>query len=163
MPTRADETRKRIASIKSELDSTYARYNQSLSAVDIALQEDLHKYMCIRMSGFLEQLMFEAISGYLASSTGGPGGNFAISWWKKSPNLTPEALEKLIARFGEPWASEIKNFLDQQDRRKDLGLLLGVRNKVAHGQSYSGGKMNVTNYKNLVDGIHGWVIARMIK
>ncbi|MFH8575421.1 HEPN domain-containing protein [Streptomyces zaomyceticus] len=151
-----------MLSIKSDLDATYDRYDRSLSAVEIEIQEDLHKYMCIRLAGYLEQLMFEAVTGYIASASGGPAGSFAMSWFKKSPNLTPDALVSLVGRFGESWKADIETFLDDGERRNNLGLLLAVRNKVAHGRSYSGGKMNVANYKQLVDSLHAWVVGRML-
>lgn len=106
--------------------------------------------------------MFVAVTGYVASASGGPAGNFAMSWFKKSPNLTPGALITLIGRFGEQREQDIENFLDNDERRNNLGLLLAVRNKVAHGHSYSGGKMNVANYKVLVDSIHQWIVNRML-
>ncbi|MEV6051715.1 HEPN domain-containing protein [Streptomyces sp. NPDC052107] len=148
--------------MKSDLDASYKRYREGLLTMEISLQEDFHKYMCIRLSGYLEQLMFEAISGYISSTVNGAAKNFAISFFKKSPNLTPDALEKLIARFGEPWDTELSAFLDSDERRNSLGRLLGVRNKVAHGQSYRGGQLNVATYKKLVDDIHSWVVSRML-
>ncbi|GAA2064100.1 hypothetical protein GCM10009801_08480 [Streptomyces albiaxialis] len=75
--------------------------------MEIEIQEDLHKYMCIRLAGYLEQLMFEAVTGYIASASGGPAGSFAMSWFKKSPNLTPDALVALIGRFGESWKADL--------------------------------------------------------
>jgi hypothetical protein len=148
--------------MKSDLDAVYKRYRQGLTDMEIPLQEDFHKYMCIRLSGYLEQLMFEAISGYIADSTGGAAKNFSMSFFKKAPNLNPEAFEKLIGRFGEVWLEEISDFLDREERRNSLGRLLEVRNKVAHGQSYRGGQMNVANYKQLIDAIHSWVLSRML-
>ncbi|WP_053850785.1 HEPN domain-containing protein [Streptomyces sp. NRRL B-24085] len=148
--------------MKSDLDSSYKRYREGLLAIDIPLQEDLHKYMCIRLSGYLEQLMFEAICGYVASASGGPAKSFAMSFFKKAPNLTPDALEKLIGRFGDPWDQELADFLDTDERRNSLGGLLAVRNKVAHGENYRGGQLNVATYKKLVDDIHSWVVLRML-
>ncbi|MFJ5263602.1 HEPN domain-containing protein [Streptomyces sp. NPDC088387] len=162
MPTSKSNARKQILAMKSDLDAAYKRYREGLTQMEISLQEDLHKYMCIRLSGYLEQLMFEAISGFMATSTGGPARNFSLSFFKKAPNLNPEALEKLIGRFGDPWDAEIADFLNKDERRNSLGKLLEVRNKVAHGQSYRGGQMNVANYKELVDAIHSWVVDRML-
>jgi hypothetical protein len=64
--------------MKSDLDAAYDRYRQGLADMEISLQEDFHKYMCIRLSGYLEQLMFEAVCGYIADSTGGAAKNFSI-------------------------------------------------------------------------------------
>ncbi|MFG1617910.1 HEPN domain-containing protein [Nonomuraea wenchangensis] len=148
--------------MKSDLDASYDRYKSGLSTVDIPLQEDLHKYMCIRLSGYLEQLLFEAVCGFINSVSGGPAKNFALSYFRRAPNLTPEALRDLVARFGEPWASELANFLDVDQRGNSLGNLMAVRNKVAHGQGYRGGQLNVATYKKLVDDLHSWVVQRML-
>ncbi|MFH9549006.1 HEPN domain-containing protein [Streptomyces sp. NPDC017435] len=162
MPTNKSNARRQILSMKSDLDATYKRYREGLTQMEIPLQEDYHKYMCIRLSGYLEQLMFEAISGYIANTTGGSARNFSMPFFKKAPNLNPDALEKLIGRFGDPWEREISDFLDKDERRNSLGKLLEVRNKVAHGQSYRGGQMNVATYKELVDSLHSWVVNRML-
>lgn len=154
--------RTQILSMKMELDSSYQRYRQGVLNMDIPLQEDFHKYMCIRLSGYLEQLLFEAVYGYLSTRTNGAARNFSMSFFKKAPNLNPEAFVGLIGRFGDQWASDLSDFLDEEERRNSLGKLLEVRNKVAHGQSYSGGQFNLATYKKLVDAIHLWVVERML-
>jgi hypothetical protein len=148
--------------MKSELDASYQRYTQGLQSMEIALHEDMHKYMCIRLSGYLEQLLFTAISGYIGSSVGGSPQNFVMSFFKRAPNLGPTALEELIGRFGDPWKSEIADFLGQDERKNSLGRLIEIRNKVAHGQSYRGGQLTVATYKKLVDDLHSWVVSRML-
>jgi hypothetical protein len=148
--------------MKSELDAAYMRYRQALVELDFRLQEDLHKYMCIRLSGYLEQLLFEAVSAFLADSHNEAVRNFGISFFKKAPNLTPGALETLIGRFGESWSQELKDFLDAHERRNTLGTLVEIRNKTAHGQGYRGGQLSVSTYKEVVDDIHAWVLERML-
>jgi hypothetical protein len=156
------DARRQIISLKSELDASYQRYTQGLHSLPIPLHDDMHKYMCIRLSGYLEQLMFVSISGYLGGAVGGSPKNFVMSFFKRVPNLGPSALEELVARFGDPWKSEISDFLDQDERRNSLGKLIEIRNKVAHGHSYQGGKMTVATYKELVDDLHSWVVSRML-
>ncbi|MET8075812.1 HEPN domain-containing protein [Streptomyces sp. NPDC005303] len=148
--------------MKSELDASYQRYTQGLQSMEISLHEDMHKYMCIRLSGYLEQLMFTSISGYIGSSVGGSPQSFVMSFFKKAPNLGPGTLEALMARFGDPWASEIIDFLNREERRNSLGKLIEIRNKVAHGESYRGGQFSMATYKKLVDDLHSWVVSRML-
>ncbi|MFF7328553.1 HEPN domain-containing protein [Streptomyces sp. NPDC008150] len=162
MPTNKNNARVEILKLKTDLDSSYKRYRDGLRSVDIPLQEDMHKYMCIRLSGYMEQLIFQAVSGYIASTTIGAARNFALSSFNKAPNLTPEALEKLVGRFGDIWKDEISSFLNTDERRNSLGNLLAVRNKTAHGENYRGGQLNVATYKRLVDDLHSWVLQRMV-
>lgn len=162
LPTSKDSARVSILRLKSELDAAYSRYRQALHELDFRLQEDLNKYMCIRLSGYLEQLLFEAVSGFLASSHDESVRNFGTSFFKKAPNLTPGALETLIGRFGEPWSQELSEFLNSHERRNSLGALVEIRNKTAHGQGYRGGQLSVSTYKDVVDDIHAWVLERLL-
>jgi hypothetical protein len=148
--------------LKTELDSAFQRYKKGVLELDFRLQEDLHKYMCIRLSGYLEQLMFQAISGFLADVPNEAVRNFGMSYFKNAPNLNPGAFEKLVGRFGDSWSDELKSFLDAHERRNALGALMEIRNKTAHGQSYRGGQLYVSTYKKLVDDIHAWVVERML-
>ncbi|MET9488193.1 HEPN domain-containing protein [Nocardia sp. NPDC006630] len=147
--------------MKSSLDATYERYQGSLLDVPISVQQDLHLYMCIRLSGYLEQLLHQAICDYMSRSASGPAREFALSWFRKAPNLNPDALEKLIARFGEKWSSELSEFLDIENNRSSLGTLIRIRNDTAHGRSWGGSSLNVRSYKELVDAIHVWVMDKM--
>nr|WSW45775.1 hypothetical protein OG296_23200 [Streptomyces sp. NBC_01001] len=149
--------------MKSSLDSTYDRYRESILDVPIAVQQDLHLYMCVRLSGYLEQLLHQAISAYVSDSVGGVAArSFALSWFRNAPNLGPKALEDLIGRFGEIWSGELKDLLDEGNKRDSLGTLIKIRNDTAHGKSYAGRLAHVSSYKELVDDLHGWVMARMI-
>ncbi|MFI2231223.1 HEPN domain-containing protein [Nocardia testacea] len=148
--------------MKSTLDATYKRYKESLFDVPIAVQQDLHLYMCIRLSGYIEQLLHQAICAYVSDLSSGPAGEFALSWFKNAPNLNPDALERLMGRFGDKWSGELKEFLDTENKRSSLGVLITIRNNTAHGKSYKGSLSNVSSYKELVDDLHDWVVERLM-
>ncbi|WP_408006083.1 HEPN domain-containing protein [Saccharopolyspora karakumensis] len=148
--------------MKSTLDAIYERYERSLRVVPIDLQQDLHLYICIRLSGYLEQLLHQAISAYVAETSGQATSNFALSWFRKAPNLTPKSLEALIERFGDEWIADLKELLEKESNRDSLGVLLKIRNDTAHGKSYGGSLAHVRTYKKLVDDIHTWVHNRFI-
>ncbi|WP_153040315.1 HEPN domain-containing protein [Actinoplanes sp. TFC3] len=148
--------------MKSDLDDTYRRYQEALHDLDPALQEDLHRYICIRFSGYLERLLYEAVHGYLGDSRDEAVRNFGASFFKKAPNLNPEALGSLVGRFGQTWSAEIKDFLDIEPRRNSLGRMIDIRNKTAHGEDYGGSRLNVATYKDLVDDLHSWITERLL-
>jgi hypothetical protein len=162
MITTRAAARVEIHRMKSALDATYDRYRRSLLEVPLDLQQDLHLYMCIRLSGYLEQLMYQAICGYVSDASGGAAREFALSWFRNAPNLGPTALENLIERFGEDWRNDLRDFLNKENNRGSLGTLIKIRNDTAHGKSYGGALANVASYKELVDDIHEWVHQRMI-
>ncbi|WP_236703760.1 HEPN domain-containing protein [Lentzea aerocolonigenes] len=148
--------------MKSAVDSTYQRYRDSYTTVPINVQQDLHLYLCVRFSGYLEQLLHMAICAYVSDTSGPVAKTFALSWFKNAPNLNPGAFEKLIGRLSDAWTEELKEFLDKDANRDLLGTLLKIRNDTAHGKSYGGGLANIKSYKELIDNIHQWVHQRLI-
>lgn len=162
MSQRADRVASRsdakrvITSLKQELDASYLRYIEALTVVPINFQGETHGFMCVRLSGFLEQVVFNSVTGTLKEY--GDAGSYALTYFNRSPNLTPDALVKIIARFGHSHEERISNFLEQGGRRESLGLLLSVRNKAAHGENYNGSRPSVENYKRLCDEIANWFI-----
>jgi hypothetical protein len=163
MPTSIREARIEIHRMKSALDAIYVRYQSSLLQVPIDIQQDLHLYMCVRLSGYLEQLLHQAISAYIVSTSPQPASSFALSWFRQAPNLGPEAIEKLIGRFGDEWEADLRDLLDKENNRGSLGTLLKIRNDTAHGRSYGGSLANIRSYKELVDDIHEWVTKRLVE
>lgn len=162
--TSSDDARIEIAKMKEELDSTFARYEEGLSDMEPFLQEDFHKYMCIRLAGFIQQVVLEAVSGYLGDSGESPIGNFARSYLSRNrfPNMTPDAMINLLRRFGPEWEADLAKFLAQGERRNALDALVRARNKVAHGRSIRYGLNNTRAHKDLADEIHLWVLNRIL-
>jgi hypothetical protein len=149
--------RRDITQLKQQLDALYASYQAALKDVPLSFQGEVHKYLCIRLSGFLEQALFIAINGYVRASAGEKAARFALSFWAHAPNLNPLALDKLIARFGDEWVHSLSGLLNE-DKRSQLGTLLKVRNDTAHGGNYAGTLPHVSTYKSLVDDLYNWIL-----
>lgn len=156
------DARQEASRLKQELDDTYKRYIAALSDIPIDFQGDIHKYMCIRLSGYLEQLFFVSVTGFIKSSPNTKVVKFALQHFKYAPNMSPGNLERLIEKFGEEWSGELEIFLDGEGRRDALGNLLSVRNTTAHGGNYKGSMPQVGTYKLLVDDLHNWVIKNIL-
>lgn len=162
MPITMVSARRDIHQMKSALDAMYERYKESVLEVPISIQQDLHLYVCVRLSGYLEQLLHQAICAYVAETASPATQNFALSWFKRAPNLKPKTLEELIERFDNDLIHDLQRLLDKGNNRSLLGTLLKIRNDTAHGKSYQGSTSNVASYKALIDDIHAWVHRNMI-
>lgn len=145
-----------IHELRSQLDSVLAeieeqRRNPSLS---VEHQSYLNDYAAVRIAGYMEQLFFHAISGRVGEVTGGHLQEFVNSWFFKAPNLTPDQLRTLLARFGADIDQRVKEFLAEGVHREVLGSLLETRNAVAHGKEYSRtGRASLETFKGLLDEI----------
>jgi len=155
------DAKRETTRLKQELDDTYKRYTSALTNMPIDFQGDAHKYMCIRFSGYVEQLFHMSITGYLKSNHDQSTANFALSHFKHAPNMKAGNLEQLIARFKNDWQASLETLLLTNNNKDNLNNLLDIRNKTAHGEAYSGSAPQVNTYKALVDDLHNWVIANI--
>jgi len=151
------DARREASSLKQRLDSLYVNYQVALRDVPIGFQGEMHKYMCVRFAGFLEQILFLAVVGHVRDTSSPRSASFALSFFKAAPNLNPEALEKLVGRFAGDWTQGLADFLDEANRRDQLGTLFKVRNDTAHGLDYRGTTPQVHSYYELVTDIYHWV------
>ncbi|MGV0780459.1 hypothetical protein [Mycolicibacterium sp. XJ775] len=153
------EGRIRARQLKVEIDHFYDSYLKSLNGVEMNFQGELHKYACIRLAGFLEQLFHVSVYSYVRATSSPTTGAFATSFWKNAPNLNPDALRRLIARFdSDEWGASLESLAEEEEVMDRLGVLLRVRNDTSHGKSYSGTRANVSTYKSAVDTIYKWVV-----
>lgn len=122
----------------------------------------LARLLVIRASGFLEQSTIIVCREYVASRSGGPVNSFARSWLERSGNPSPEALQRLAARFDGLWARELAEILDADDEqlRRELDFLVDRRNKIAHGFNENVGVTKALALKEVACSVSDWFVAR---
>lgn len=148
----------------ANLESEYERYRESVSYIPTdktRLQEDLRRYLCLRCAGFLEQVTYAILTGYLDRKSSGPQLAFSKSFFRRAPNLRADAFIDLIGRFGPSYRSAFEQFLTRV-RRDALSDLLEVRNDIAHGLLHSGRKLEPTRYVELCREIYDWLVETFI-
>jgi hypothetical protein len=156
------DAKREVTRLKQDLDDTYVRYLVALTSMPIDFQGDAHKYICIRLSGYVEQLFHMSITGYLKSNHDQSAANFALSHFKHAPNMKAGNLEQLVGRFKNGWQTSLDILLIAHNNKDNLNNLLDIRNKTAHGEAYAGSAPQVNTYKTLVDDLHNWVIANIL-
>ncbi len=127
----------------------------------LKVQDDLRRYLCLRCAGFLEQVTFVIIHGYLEQKAGGPVLEFSKSWFKRAPNLTADAFDKLVARFGGAHGLAFTDFLTPW-RKEALSDLLDIRNDVAHGKPFEGAKLAPERYLQLCEDAYHWLVETFL-
>ncbi|MBB1049707.1 hypothetical protein G6021_00940 [Dietzia sp. CW19] len=162
------DIRRILYSLKGSLESEISRYDTltHLEGIDLLqnakLQEDLRRYYAIRCAGFLEKLFYEAITWYIETNANREVSQFSRSFFKKSPNLTPDAMETLVSRFGEVYLESLNEVLDEELKGR-LGVLLNLRNEIAHGDFPTGAKHAPEQYLELCNIIYDWILEQFIK
>lgn len=151
-----------IVALREELVTTTERIVSHIPRADPEVQEDLRKYICIRLSGYLEQIVFQAISGHVREPLGPELSEFVSSYFKRAPNLNPGQFHELVSKFGEESKLSFNEFLNVGLRREQLKSLLELRNDVAHGRAYRGTAASIAGYQQLVSDLDDWIVSRWI-
>ncbi|CAI7974122.1 HEPN_RiboL-PSP domain-containing protein [Frankia sp. Hr75.2] len=152
--------RPKVQRIKESLDELYLRADPR-NISDPELAGDLSRYLCVRVSGFLEQAVVLILREYCSRNSWGSVQAFAHSWLDKAPNMNSQALVKLVRRFDPSWADDLIDFLADDERYSSLNALVGIRNDIAHGRDQSLSRENVWNYLRVTEEIIEWLLVRL--
>jgi len=150
--------RKEINRLKKSLTDLYDRCDQLDSSSEIS--GDMNRYLCVRVSGFLEQSLLAAARSLCEKRSSGEALRLCLSWLERAPNPRADEIIKLVSRFDSKWAQELEILLSEDERRTRVNSLLGIRNDIAHRKNQGVSKRQALEYYNLVVEIIDWVLDR---
>ena len=151
-----------VTSLERQLDQLTDAVRSSGARTDDE-QIWLTRFLVIRACGYLEQVVHETAVGHLLARTGGTGQSFALSWLAQSRNPTPESLVDLVGRFDSGLQTELLDLLDADAgaMRRELGLLLARRHRIAHGLNDGLGTQKALALVQLAKDLADWFIREM--
>lgn len=103
---------------------------------DDEIKSHLSKYLCIKVSGYFENVLKVLISDYVSKSCSKESANYIISNTKRITNLSDEKLTDFLKSFSEKWTDDY-NYAITDQHRSSLNSLISNRNSIAHGQQDS--------------------------
>jgi len=159
--------RQEVARIRQRLDATFAR--ASAAGVDIETQADFAKYLCILVSGFLENALIALVLDVAQRRSAPEIALFVerqLDYWT-SPKC--ERITQLLGDFSAGWHTAASAYL-VDERKEAINSLVALRHKIAHGESVGTSLAQVKAYytrvlevvafvADLVDPPHGLVEA----
>lgn len=123
----------------------------------------LTRFLLLRVCGYLEQVTFETARGYVQAKSGGLVKSFAMSWLDRSRNPSSDNLLTLVGRFDSGFADDLTTLLDADDQRlrRELGLLVDRRHKIAHGLNEGITQTKALSLKSDVEIIADWFVEKL--
>ena len=100
-----------LEAMRARLDATFLRISR-LPYDDLEVRSDLARYLCILVSGFIENAVSLLATAYCRSRSQAPVGNYAGSHLARLQNLKSERLVQVIGSFEPTWRTELVNFLE---------------------------------------------------
>jgi len=103
------------------------------TVTDDELKAHLSKYFCVRISGYLENVLKILVANYSEGSSPRPVSNYLQNDLKNVTNLSEEKMQRLLNKFSEDWCI---NFTDKvtEQQLQSLNSIISNRNSIAHGQ-----------------------------
>ena len=125
---------KEILRYKSQLDDLFSKISTLDS--DFEMQSHWAKYLCIRVSGFLEVAVSTIYKNYAKNKAAPFVVNYVDKQLSSFQNPNMEKILKITRSFNHKWAEEIELKLKNNSEIKDsIDSIVDVRNKIAHGEN----------------------------
>ena len=100
------------------------------------LSADLAQHLVILVAGWMERSAFELARDYCQRKATGPIRSFSLSYLNKTRNPWVDELLNIVGRFDSTWETQLDGFITP-DRKMAINSLMGLRNKIAHGEPWS--------------------------
>jgi len=135
--------RSEVARLQQRLDVAFRRI--SSVGTDLEIQSDFARYLCVLVSGYLEQAVTELVLEH-ARRAGGPTlQRFVDQRTKHFANANAQRLEELLGAFDPDWRKELEGFL-VDDLKDAVDGVVELRNKIAHGESVGVTYQRIADY-----------------
>lgn len=140
--------RNEVVRLKRQLDGAFARAPSSSS--EIELQSDFARYLCILVSGYLENAIVALVLNYVQRRSGPEVTSFVDAQLNRWTNANAEKIFSLLGSFDPEWRRRAEVFL-VDERKESLNSLVALRHKIAHGESVGTSLSQVRNYYSTID------------
>lgn len=105
---------------------------------DIELQGHWGKYMCVLVSGFLENAISQVYVGLVNNSSSQTIASFTLGILEKIQNPKSKKFVEVARSFKKEWGEELERFLNEDINRKNaIDSIMANRHLVAHGKNTS--------------------------
>ena len=151
--------RTELARLRRSLNAVFERAADVDPSTELA--GDMSRYVCLRVSGFLEQSLLALGRSACERMSGGTAKTFGLSWLERAPSPSSGEIVRFIRRFSNKWAAELKALLDDDQRGGRLNALVGIRNDVAHGKNQGVSVHQAQGYYDLAVEIIDWIADRL--
>lgn len=152
----------RLGLIEKQLDQL-AQAVANGNERDVDDQIWLTRFLVIRASGYLEQVVHETVVGHLQETSYGRARSFVMSWLERSRNPSIDNLMKLVGRLDANLQQELGEFLEADGKKlhREISLLVGRRNQIAHGENEGMGSKGALELVTAAKEVAAWFILRL--
>ncbi len=127
---------------KQRLDELFKAANK---LTDVEMQSHWSRYLCVLVSGFLENSIELCLSEYTRRAANPAVSNFVSAKLRGFQNPKMGAIVELFGFFNQDWKTQIDSAAQGQ-LSDSVNSIVGNRHKIAHGESVSLSMGTLTAY-----------------
>lgn len=122
---------KELYQFKSKIDYVFTFVNL---IVDEELMSHYSKYLCVLVSGYIENTLKTILKNYIDKCSAPKISNYINKCFKNITNLKDAKLQEILGAFSNEWKNLYINTIT--DKQKDaLDSVVANRNLIVHGKS----------------------------
>jgi hypothetical protein len=122
--------RAEVDRLRQVLDATFDRASRLLPEPE--LQSDFARYLCVLVSGFLEQAVQEFILEHTRRNASTRVLRYVESQLRRLTNIKAQRLVELFGTLDETWGTELESFVIDE-RKAAVDSVVELRNRISHG------------------------------
>jgi hypothetical protein len=135
--------RAEVSRLKKRLDNVFSRV--PAAPLDIELQSDFSRYLCVLVSGFFENAIVALVLDFAQRRSSAEVAAFVESELRYWTNPNTEKICSLLGSFSPDWRKAAEAYLIDE-RKEGINSLVALRHKIAHGESVSTSLFQVKEY-----------------
>ncbi|HLP51361.1 MAG TPA: MAE_28990/MAE_18760 family HEPN-like nuclease [Chitinophagales bacterium] len=124
----------RIDSQEQRLEALFAEVKKIDEGDE--LKSHLSKYLCLQVSGYLENVLRDLITEYAKGKCPQAIANYVNYNIEYCTNLKDERLYEILGSFDTTWADTFRTSLTQE-QKASLNSIIANRNQIAHGNYFN--------------------------
>jgi hypothetical protein len=133
---------KEIENEKERLDSLFKKIGE---VEDIELKAHWAKYLCVLLSGFIENAMKITLNKYSRSKSHNNIADFVGSRLRRVTNLNEERIKQLLNSFSRDWKDIFENNISEEEKSA-FDSVFANRHQIAHGRNIGLSYVQVKGY-----------------
>jgi hypothetical protein len=113
---------------------------------NLDLQSHWARYICVLVSGFIENSIKEIYSDFIKTNSAAPVASYSINNLLKLQNPNTEKILGIVGSFKKDWMKEVEEFVNAEGRKDAIDSIINNRHQIAHGKDVGITITRVSNY-----------------
>jgi hypothetical protein len=119
-----------VAAHRSRIDAVFTR---TAGVTDLQTQADMSRYLCVLVSGFIEQAARHIYTNYARTRSNPQVARYVERQLDGFTNANATKLCQVSRAFDSQWAKDLESYLAGQ-RKDALDSIIANRHHIAHGR-----------------------------